>query len=388
MRIALALFILLHGAIHLMGFVKAFGIAEIAQLQQPIGPRAGVLWGVAAVLLMAGGVILLTGARWWWIPTLAGVALSQLLIFGAWSDARFGTVANVIILLPLLLAMAELRGGSLPSRYAGAVEARMAEARMVNPGDVASLARPLIVEADLEPLPPAVARWLRRVGVVGRPRVRSLYVRFQAEIRGGAEERWMRGTAEQFSFLDPPERLFTMDVTRAGLPVDVYHRFTGEGATMQARLLGVVPVLDATGPELAQSETVTFLNDMVLLAPGALLDAGVSWEAADPRQARVGWEHGGHRVEAVLHFDEAGDLVDFHSHDRYQTDGTAHTLARWSTPVLEFGDFDGIRLPREAEAHWGEEGESWSYARFVVEEVRYNVRDGREPRERRERWER
>lgn len=246
---------------------------------------------------------------------------------------------------------------------------------MVDPGEVASPPRPLVGEADLESLPPAAARWLRRVGVVGRPRVGSLYVRFQAEIRGGPEERWMRGSAEQYSFLDPPERLFTMDVTRAGLPVDVYHRYTGEGATMQARLLGVVPVLDATGPELARSETVTFLNDMVLLAPAALLDAGVSWEELDGRRVAVAWEHGGHRVEAVLHFDEAGDLVDFHSHDRYQTDGTTHTLARWSTPVLEFGDFDGLRLPREAEARWGEEGESWCYARFVVEEVRYNVRE-------------
>ncbi len=39
----------LHGLIHAMGFAKAFGLAELPQLVQPISRAMGVAW------LLAGG---------------------------------------------------------------------------------------------------------------------------------------------------------------------------------------------------------------------------------------------------------------------------------------------------------------------------------------------
>jgi hypothetical protein len=35
-RLALALLLAVHGAIHLLGFVKGFGLAPVAQLKEPI----------------------------------------------------------------------------------------------------------------------------------------------------------------------------------------------------------------------------------------------------------------------------------------------------------------------------------------------------------------
>ena len=57
-----------HGLIHLLGAAKGFGWAEVNQLSQPIGPAAGVLWLVAAVLVLASAALLATGApTWWWV---------------------------------------------------------------------------------------------------------------------------------------------------------------------------------------------------------------------------------------------------------------------------------------------------------------------------------
>lgn len=60
-----AAFLALHGLLHLLGAAKAFGLADIPQMIQPIARPLGMLWLVAATLLVATAVSLFTWPRWW-----------------------------------------------------------------------------------------------------------------------------------------------------------------------------------------------------------------------------------------------------------------------------------------------------------------------------------
>ncbi len=53
MKRLFAAFLVIHGFIHLMGTAKGFCLAAIPQLTQPISGPAGVLWLLAAVLMLA-----------------------------------------------------------------------------------------------------------------------------------------------------------------------------------------------------------------------------------------------------------------------------------------------------------------------------------------------
>lgn len=117
MRIALAVLILLHGLIHLLGPAKAFGWADVSQLRAPISPTAGLLWLAAAALLTAAASGLVLRAAWWWYLALPGVLLSQVLIVMAWGDAKFGTIANVIIAILLLVSALDARPSSFRARF-------------------------------------------------------------------------------------------------------------------------------------------------------------------------------------------------------------------------------------------------------------------------------
>ncbi len=367
MRTLLALFLAIHGAIHALGFVKAFRLAPVPQLREEIGRGTGLLWLAAGILLVAGAILLVTAPRVWWMPTLVGVVLSQALIVGAWGDARFGTVANAIILLPLVVALADLRPGSLRSRYLGDVRRELVR---VAPSP------PTLTEADLADLPPQVAAYLRRAGVVGRPRVRSFRAEFRARMRGGPDQPWMSATAEQYEIFDPPARFFFMEATRAGVPFDVYHRYVGDAATMQVRVFGLFPVVDEGGPVLTQSETVTLLNDMFFLAPASLVDAPIEWTVVDDRTVRATYANAGYTVSALAYFDESGDLEDFRSEDRWQIDGKERRLLPWTTPMKTYGRVGDVRLAVEAEARWLDPDGAWAYGEFVIEGIEYNV--GRE----------
>lgn len=360
LRYLLLLLLLIHGAIHLLGFVKAFQLASVDQLTQPIGRGAGVLWLLATLLFLAAAGLLLAGQGAWSALALAGILLSQILIFTAWSDAKFGTIANVII---LLVAVAGFGTWRFENRFRADVRESLAR--------VQSLPTPIITEADLAPLPPPVQRYLRYVGVVGQPRIRNMRVTFRGEMRD-REQDWFAFTSEQYSFFDVPERFFFMRARVKGLPTTGYHVYQEGSAGMHIKVLSLFPVVDLSDDTLYRAETVTWFNDLCLLAPGALIDPRITWEAYDSASAQARYTTpDGVSITATLHFDAEGRLIDFESDDRY--DVSTQQQLRFSTPLAQYRDFGELRLTGYGEAVWHYPEGKFAYGRFHTQEVHYNV---------------
>lgn len=362
MRIALAALLALHGLIHLLGPAKAFKWADVSQLRAPISPGAGLLWLLAAVLLIAAAVGVALGVPRWWYPALPGLLLSQGLIVAAWGDAKFGTLANLLIAIPLLVTALDTRSSSFSSRFAHDRNALLART---------TLRAPLVTEADLIPLPPLMQTYLRQVGAVGRPRVRNLRVTFNAQMRSSATSPWMKSTATQYEFFDPPARLFYMNASRAGLPLDIFHRYVDGAATFQVRIAGLISMVDRHGVGITNDETVTLMNDVLVMAPAAVLDLPFTFETTGERSLRATFRNAGYTVSAVLTFDGAGDLVGFLSTDRaHDREGGAAT---WFTPISGYRQVDGIRIGALGDTNWIEPSGEWTYGRFQITSLAYNV---------------
>ncbi len=367
MRIAFALFIGLHGLIHLLGPTKAFGWAEVEQLRTPITPVAGAVWLVAAILLVAAAIAFALGAHGWWWFGVPGVLLSQAMISLSWSDAKFGTLANAIIAIPLMLLALDARPASFRARFAHDRDALLA--RPVHSSAV-------ITEADLTSLPPLLQTYLRRNGALGRPHVRNLRARFSAQMRSSATSAWMQCTATQYEFFDPPARLFYMNANRAGVPLDIFHRYVDGAATFQVRAASLIPMVNRSGPILTHAETVTLMNDIVVMAPAAVLDLPFTWQPHGERSLLASFTNAGHTVAATLTFDAAGDLTGFVSNDRTQEEpGEGSHNPPWSTPISGYGEVDGIRVGTRGDANWIETSGEWTYGKFEIRSLAFNVLD-------------
>jgi hypothetical protein len=94
----------LHGIIHLVGYTKAFRYSELKNITVPISKSVGVIWITACLLFIASGILYLLKSDYWWMTGLASVALSQTVIILGWKDAKYGTIANLIILVVIILA--------------------------------------------------------------------------------------------------------------------------------------------------------------------------------------------------------------------------------------------------------------------------------------------
>ena len=364
MRIALGVLLGLHGLIHLAGFAKAFALVDLATLTQPISRPVGLLW------LFAGAAMITTALLPWrllWIVGLLALTTSQVAIVTSWADARFGTLPNVVLLLAVVYGFAARGPLSLPAGYAADTTRILHGAR---PG-------PVVTEADLTPLPAPVQRYLRTSGAVGQPRPGSVRVRWRGRIRAGAADPWMPLTAEQVNIYGPsPSRLFLLAATMKGVPVAVYHRFIGAAATFRVRLLSLLPIIDARGPEMNRAETVTLFNDLCVLAPGRLVDPAIRWEPIDDTHARATFTRGDQTISAELRFDPSGMLVDFVSDDRARAsaDGATFTPARWSTPLAAPRGYGRYQLASRGEARWHEPGDPGpGYAYIELELLAYQV---------------
>jgi hypothetical protein len=365
MRLTFGIVLVVHGLIHLLGFVKAFGLAELPQLTRPIPPLFGLLWLAAALLFLFAAGALFVWPRWWWAIGAGAIAVSMVAIVPSWADAKVGALANAIVLVGVVFGL--LADGPVSQR--AAYEREVAQLLRL-PADVG-----VLTEADLAPLPDPVQRYLRVTGAVGHPRVRNFRARMHGRIREDPKSRWMPFTAEQHNFYDEPARLFFMDASMIAVPVQVLHRYVGASAGMRVKAAALVTVVEMSGTEATQAETVTLFNDMCIMAPATLIDPAIAWEAVDAHTARATFTNAGRTIRAELSFNDAGELTNFWSDDRRRAsaDGTVMTAIRWSTPVENYRVFGPVRLASRGEGRWHEPGGEYAYIELEMDDVQYNV---------------
>ncbi len=232
----------------------------------------------------------------------------------------------------------------------------------------------IVTEADLTPLPPLIQTYLRNVGAVGRPHVHSFRAVFEGTFRNGLKGSKMPFRSEQVNTFDPPTRAFLMNGRAYGLPAEGLHLFQGGRATMQIRMARLFQVVDAHGPRMDQSETVTLFNDLCLFAPAALIRMRqVRWEEDGAQSVKAAFPLVDHTIQARLVFLPDGDLADFVSPDRFLSqDGKTYESYPWSTPVHAYAEHDGRRIPSLAEAVWHTPEGAFPYGRFQLVEIQYN----------------
>lgn len=366
MTLVLGIFLILHGLIHLLGFAKAFGFAELPQLTQPISPFVGVLWLTAGLLFLAAAGSLFLWPRWWWAVGACAIVVSMLIIVPSWTDAKFGALANLIALVGVVFGFLGQGPVSLRAAYDRDVDRALARVAPAEP----------VTDADLAHLPVPVQRYLRATGVVGHPRVHNFRARMHGRIRNGPEAPWIPLAAEQYNVIDEPARLFYLNGSMFMIPMQGYHRYVGPSATMRVKAAALVPVVNVSGNEMNQGETVTMFNDMCVMAPATLINPAIVWDPVDARTARASFTNAGHTIGAELSFNEAGELTNFWSDDRYQTspDGKSVKKVRWSTPLGGYRSFGRVRLASGGEARWHEPGGEYAYIELTLDDVQYNLR--------------
>ncbi len=362
MRILIFLLILVHGLIHLIGFAKAFQLAGLNQITIPVSRLSGLVWLLTALFLILAAALYLFQVKTWWIPGVLGVLLSVILVLNYWTDSKWGMIPNLILLVVLFVNI-----GGYYFKYRFVKDARQSLSNMDSrPEDALSL-------EELAGLPAAVRNYIIYSGSVGKPRIQSFRAILDAQIRQDRVATWIALRIEQYNRIDPLTRLFYMNGKMKGLPVGGYHRFKEGHANMDIRLFSLFRVQYQEGKEMDIAETVTFFNDLCILAPGALVSKKIKWEEIDALRIKAIYTEDGIGIEAILFFNEQHQLISFESDDRYYSaKGTGPQKVKWVTPVSDYKDYHGYRLASRGEAVWHFPEGPLAYIRVDLRDIRYN----------------
>ncbi|HBE80403.1 MAG TPA: hypothetical protein DDW65_21865, partial [Firmicutes bacterium] len=132
----------------------------------------------------------------------------------------------------------------------------------------------------------------------------------------------------------------------------------------------------AMGSEMDKAEMVTLFDDICLFSPAALVDPRIHWKTIDELTVKGTLQYKGNKVSATLHFNERGELINFVTDDRYfSPTGKTFQKVRWSTPVRDYHEVNGIKVPAYGEAIWHFKTGDYVYAKFRLKRIRYNCQN-------------
>jgi hypothetical protein len=364
MRIALIVLLAVHGAIHMLGFLQVWKIFDFPQLRnlalyaptQGAAKSIGAQWLMTGLLLLLSAVLVGVHAEYAWLYLGISIVLSQLLIVYAWSDARAGTLVNLLLVLPVLVGAARAQFGFETDRMVQ---------RMFTGAPAESA---VVQESQLAPLPAAVQRWLSASGVVGRPVPRSVRLKQTAEMRTAPDGEWMPTRAEQYFSTRSPGFVWQADVhMKNGLSFAGRDSYLGGHGRMLIRALALWPIVDASDDKIQQGALLRFLGEMVWF-PSAALQPYITWRSLDAHRAEASLHDGNLTVSGTFSVDDAGRVTHFVA-QRYFGGGPNAKLETWEVPMHGWKHLAGIQVPTEGVVRWQPD---FDYYRFKIDAIEYD----------------
>ena len=335
------LVIVIHGLIHLLGFVKAFDMANITELSIPISKPLGVTWLAAAILFLTTALLYIMSYRTWPFIAVIAIILSQIIIFTAWGDAKFGTIANVIILLVALPAMGDWFFHNKVSSEQGYLLEQVSQ-----PGDKR------VQKEGIEHLPKIVQVWLQNSGVLGKPAATFVRLQQTGQMKTEPEGKWMDFSAIQYFDTVQPSFVWKVDVSMLPLITLTGRDKLKDGqGEMLIKLLSLVNVVNEKQNEQINTGTLIRYLGEICWFPAAALNDYINWEEIDELSAKATLTVNGEEVSGIFRFSEEGDFTSFEA-ERYYGGGEQAILQRWIVDATEYSTLDGYRIPTKLKVTW------------------------------------
>jgi hypothetical protein len=147
-------------------------------------------------------------------------------------------------------------------------------------------------------------------------------------------------------------------------------RFSAGHGSMRIKLLSVIPMGDAHGPEMDQSELQRYLAETIWF-PTAWLSDAIEWQAIDAHSVKAIMRASSVTAPVVLHVNEQGQPTHVTA-DRYKEEHGHYLLAPWSGQCFEYQEVEGMRIPTRIEITWHLASGDFTWFRCKITEIEYN----------------
>jgi hypothetical protein len=361
MKVAFLIIVLLHGIIHLLGFVKGFELKEVRELTLPISKPAGIVWLTTAILVLTYGALYLLNYKYAWLVGIVAVVFSQVLVLMFWKDAKVGTIPNLIILTVSIISFG----------YYNFQKVIQEETAQLLNNNVNAENRTLN-EGDLINLPDPVKNWLRKSGALGKPFISYGKVTQIAEMQMKPDQdNWLTAKAIQYTTIDNPAFIWAVDVKMNGLlNFQGRDKFEDGKGEMLIKLNSVFNIVNERGDKLDEGTLQRYIGEMVWF-PSLALSPYISWEQIDGNTAKATMSYKGTTGSGTFYINSNGDVTKF-SALRFKGNETDAKRHHWEMNILDYKTFEGIKVPSKMTSTWKLDDGDWTWLKMEVTDIKYN----------------
>lgn len=361
MKYLFSTLIFIHGAIHLLGFVKAFNLANIPQLSAPVSKATGLIWLMVFVLFIVSGIAYLTKHQWWSIVAFVAIILSTFLTILVWKDAKFASIPNIIILVVAGLSLSQVV-------FNKKVSNEIAQIFEQNAG----LQATEVTTERLAVLPSPVAKWLQVSGVVGKEEIHSVWLKQKARIKmKPGQENWIEAIAEQYFTIENPAFVWKVSMNMPPfIKIAGRDMFVDGKGEMLIKMFSLVNIVNEKGMKMDEGTLQRYLGEIVWF-PTAALSPHITWEEIDALSAKATMDYKGTKGSGTFHFNENGDFIRY-SALRYKGNKPNAKRYEWTIDVNEHAIMNGVKIPVEMTATWKLDEGDWTWLELQIKEIKYN----------------
>jgi hypothetical protein len=359
MKIILVVLLLLHGVIHLMGYLGSIGVKTSQTVPLAISKVSGYFWLSVALVFVITSVLLIANFQLWSWLTIIGITISQVLIIAQWKEAKAGTLINVVLLVVALISIA---GHQWQNRI---------KKEVVSFFDAQTGQGTMLMDNSIATLPPPVKKWLISSGAMNIKPIQFVRLKQKGELKTSPGGKWMPFTANQYFNAINPAFIWSADVQFMPL-IHMYGRdklIEGKGQ-MEIKLLSLINVVNEGDNEKMNTGTMIRYLAETIWFPTTAISPYIRWEEIDSASARAVMDHKGTAVSATFYFQTNGDVKRIEA-DRYFGGGEDAKKERWIVDVTAVKEMNGVRIAYKNKVTWALKEGDFNWANMEITDIEY-----------------
>ena len=322
-----------------------------------------MVWLLTACLFWAGLLGYILKRDGWTVLVFIALGVSQLLIVLFWKDAKFGTIANIMILLVTLPVYGNQRFRELIKEER---ENLMSKFKLSGAHSIES--------SDLAPLPQIVQQWLQYSGVIGKPAPSAVHLIQKGQMRTKPNGKWMSFRAEQYFDGLQPSFLWTTKVDAfPGVEILGRDKLTDGNGEMLIKLGGIIPVVKEGPNEKMNSGALQRYLAEICWFPSAAMNKNIQWEAISPNTVRAILAVNDMEVSGVFTLTAEGKMLSFETQRFYGGNEDAK-LETWHIQTLGFKKYQGINIPYKCSVTWKLPEGDFNWLNLEVTSMEYHYK--------------
>lgn len=232
----------------------------------------------------------------------------------------------------------------------------------------------LLKPSDLKRLPDQVSKYIELCGWVGKPLPQNFYAS-SSGYSYNLSHKARSVKQEQYSFM-------TTEESRISRTNKIFfrerQRLDERGGFSLTKFMGLIKTQGFSGKEMAQTESVSYLCDLFLFAPGILPFVPIQWNVEDNLTVVATTSMFRQQFSVKLYFNDQGMLEEIKSNDCFVAlDGKTLESVPWMVSLSDYAETNGISTPNRLVYTWLLRSGDYDYADLKVNSVEFNLNDSK-----------